>query len=304
MAIVVVEVSPLGAVTSAKISELLKLWRNSTNVSERTTIKKILTPAYNAKIINLANKGDVNAQQFQSAYISAEAATAAIEPVSTGSHTGSSSSHSTSTTSSGNTGSSTSTTSSVNTGSHSTSTTTAKGVIKEINPYLPISTHGGNDSFKETSLDPTAGSWSFKFNDGTDITVDDYDQALIVEAALVTIGKGPRPGAQAYISSKHPGEEMSYEDAALYYRQELQEEISRLNTIAEQRGSAKLDLDFANDAYAAALAAQQYDSNIDYNTVNMSSAKKSSKNWIWWLLGGAAVLGIGAYVAHKNKKRR
>ena len=304
MAMLVVEVSPLGAISSAQIRALLEQWRNSTNLSERTTIKKILTPAYNTQIINLANKGDLNAQQFLSAYISAEAATAAIEPVSTGSHTGSSSSHSTSTTTSS---SATSTTSSGHTGSsssHSTSTTTATSAIKEVNPYLPIVSHSGNDSFKETSLDPTAGSWTFKFNDGTDITVDDYDKALIVEAALVKIGKGPRPGAQAYISSKHPGEEMSYEDAALYYRQELQEEVSRLNTIAEQRGSAKLDLNFADDAYAAALAAQQYDSNIDYDTVNMSSAKKSSKNWIWWLLGGAAVLGIGAYVAHKNKKRR
>ena len=272
---VVVEVSPLGGVTSAKIKELLKLWRDSsTSFEERHNIKKILTPAYNAQIIDLANKGDFNAQQFQRAYISAEAATAAIEPVSTtgtsttsSGHTGSSSSHSTSTTSSGHTGSSssdsTSTTSSGNTGSSSShSTTTTTGVIKEINPFLPIVTHSGNDSFKETSIDPTAGSWTFRFNDGTEIIIDDYDKALIVEAALAKIGKGPRPGAQSYVFSELPGVEMSYEDAALYYRQELQEEVSRLNTIAEQRGSAKLDLDFADDAYMAALAAQQYDENF------------------------------------------
>ena len=298
MAMVVVEVSPLGGVTSAKIKELLKLWRDSsTSFEERHNIKKILTPAYNAQIIDLANKGDFNAQQFQRAYISAEAATAAIEPVSTtgtsttsSGHTGSSSSDSTSTTSSGNTGSSS---------SHSTTTTT--GVIKEINPFLPIVTHSGNDSFKETSIDPTAGSWTFRFNDGTEIIIDDYDKALIVEAALAKIGKGPRPGAQSYVFSELPGVEMSYEDAALYYRQELQEEVSRLNTIAEQRGSAKLDLDFADDAYMAALAAQQYDENfVNYET---TPAEKKSNNWLWWLLGGAAVLGVGIFISRKKKRR-
>lgn len=146
-----------------------------------------------------------------------------------------------------------------------------------------------------------AGSWTFKFNDGTEITIDDYDKALIVEAALATIGKGPRPGAQAYAFSKLPGVEMSYEDAALYYRQELQEEVSRLNTIAEQRGAAKLDLDFADDAYMAALAAQQYDENfVNYET---TPAEKKSNNWLWWLLGGAAVLGVGIFISRKKKRR-
>ena len=315
MAMVVVEVSPLGAVTSAKIGLLLKQWRNSTNFAERQNIRRILTPAYNAQIINLANKGDVNAQQFQSGYISAEAATAAIEPVSTSgsatntTHAGSS--RSTSTTSSGHTGSSsshsTSTTTSTTTSSSATNTTHADSnggttsAIKEVNPYLPIVSHSGNDSFKETSLDRTAGSWTFKFNDGTEITIDDYDKALIVEAALATIGKGPRPGAQAYAFSKLPGVEMSYEDAALYYRQELQEEVSRLNTIAEQRGAAKLDLDFADDAYMAALAAQQYDENfVNYET---TPAEKKSNNWLWWILGGAAVLGVGIFISRKKKRR-
>lgn len=324
MAMVFVNIEPfngVGAEELATVKARLNIWEDQPTMFKKTS-EEYLKQHANA-VYELYLQNDSIAKKFVEKYpdifktIAGNYATASHKPVTTSSshsgssrststtssgHTGSSSSHSTSTTTSS---SATNTTSSGNTGSSSShSTTNTTGVIKEINPYLPIKTHTGNDSFKETSLDPTAGSWTFRFNDGTEITIDDYDKALIVEAALTRIGKGPRPGAQAYGFSELPGVEMSYEDAALYYRQELQEEVTRLNTIAEQRGSAKMDLTFADDAYAAALAAQQYDGNVDYETVNMSSAKKSSKNWLWWLLGGAAVLGIGAYVAHKNKKRR
>lgn len=321
MAMVFVNIEPFNGVSAeelAKAKVRLQSWASAVSNTAKKMQEEYLKEHAKA-VYELYLQNDVIASTFVDKYptiftaIADEYATASLKPVTTSSsHSGSS--RSTSTTSSGHTGSSSSHSTSTTTSSSATntthadsnggSTTTTTSAIKEINPYLPIKSHSGIDSFKETSLDPTAGSWTFKFNDGTDITVDDYDKALIVEAALTRIGKGPRPGAQAYGFSELPGVEMSYEDAALYYRQELQEEVSRLNTIAEQRGSAKLDLDFAEDAYAAALAAQQYDSNIDYDTVNMSSAKKSSKNWLRWLLGGAAVLSIGAYVAHKNKKRR
>jgi hypothetical protein len=314
MAIVLVNIEPFNGVDAeelVKVKVRLDAWDSSAINNAKKRQEEYLKEHLDA-VYELYLQNNLLAKKFVEKYPALFTTIAAnyAKPVRTSSHSGSS----TSTTSSGHTGSSSSQSTSTTTSSSATntthadsnggSTTTATSAIKEINPYLPIKSHTGKDSFKETSLDPTAGSWTFRFNDGTEITIDDYDKALIVEAALTTQGKGPRPGAQAYAFSSLPGVELSYEDAALYYRQELQEEVARLNTIAEQRGSAKLDLDFAEDAYAAALAAQQYDGNIDYDTVNMSSAKKSSKNWLWWLLGGAAVLGIGVYVARKNKKRR
>lgn len=301
MAMVFVNIEPfngVGAEELATVKARLNIWEKQPKISKKSS-ETYLKEHANA-VYELYLQSDLQAKKFVEKYpdlfktIAGNYATASLKPVTTSSsHSGSSRSTSTTTSSSA--------TNTTHADSHSTSTTTAKGVIKEINPYLPISTHGGNDSFKETSLDPTAGSWTFKFNDGTEITIDDYDKALIVEAALATIGKGPRPGAQAYSFSSLPDIEMSYEDAALYYRQELQKKVSQLNTIAEQRGSAKLDLTFADDAYMAALSAQQYDENfVNYET---TPAEKKSNNWLWWLLGGAAVLGVGIFISHKKKRR-
>ena len=328
MALVVVEVSPLGAVTSAKIGELLKLWRNSTDLSERTTIKNILTPAYNAQIINLANKGDVNAQKFQSAYISAEAATAAIEPVSSSgsssshagssgrtttsgsssSHTGSSSSHTGARTTTTTTTSTSSTTTDGGTTATPTTEATAVQVPENANPFVEptVSSHTGQMQYYVSSLDPNAGSWTFNLNNGTDYTTTNYEEAQLIEAALREIGKGPRNGN--YTSWDRNGVTYyTYEEAWQAYEQQLAQTLQRLANNGNTTENGQMN----EQALLAAMMQQQQqnqetttaDDLTEYNYDTTPAQTKKKNTWLWWLLGGAVVVS-GILIYRSNKKRR
>ncbi len=354
MALVVVEVNPLGAtVSSDTIGALLKQWNNSNDFDERHKIKKMLTPEYNAQIINLANKGDVYAQKFQRAYISAEAATAAIEPVSTtsssgssshagssgsttsgsSSHTASSSSHagssgSTTSGSSSHTGSSSSHTgsSSSHAGARTTTTTTtstsstttdggttatptteaaAVQVPDNANPYIEptVSSRTGQTQYYVSSLDPNAGSWTFKLNNGTDYATTNYEEAQLIEAALREVGKGPRNGN--YTSWDRNGVTYyTYEEAWAAYEQQLAQTLQRLANNGNTTENGQMN----EQALLAAMMQQQNQETTTaddlteyYDTTPAQTKKKNT--WLWWLLGGAVVVS-GILVYRSNKKRR
>lgn len=348
MALVVVEVSPLGtAVSSDQISALLKQWYNSTNFSQKVKIKKILTPDYNAQIINLANKGDVYAQQFQSAYISAEAATAAIEPVSTtSSHSGRGTSTTTRTGTSGHTGSSSSTgttvvhsgastttqtmtaeqatasnshaSSSGSSSSHATSssggytavTTTEGGAVQvpeNANPFVEsiVSSRTGQTQYYVSSLDPNAGSWTFKLNNGSEYTTTNYEEAQLIEAALYYVGKGPRSGANSWTA--HGVTYYTYEEAWQAYEQELAQTLQRLANNGNTTENGQMN----EQALLAAMMQQQQqnqetttaDDLTEYNYDTTPAQTKKKNTWLWWLLGGAVVVS-GILIYRSNKKRR
>lgn len=328
MALVVVEVSPLGAaVSSAEIGALLKQWYNSTNFFEKVRIKTTLTPEYNAQIINLANKGDVYAQKFQSAYISAEAATAAIEPVSSSgssshagssgrtttsgsssSHTGSSSSHTGARTTTTTTTSTSSTTTDGGTTATPTTEATAVQVPENANPFVEptVSSHTGQTQYYVSSLDPNAGSWTFNLNNGTDYTTTNYEEAQLIEAALREVGKGPRNGN--YTSWDRNGVTYyTYEEAWAAYEQQLAQTLQRLANNGNTTENGQMN----EQALLAAMMQQQQqnqetttaDDLTEYNYDTTPAQTKKKNTWLWWLLGGAVVVS-GILIYRSNKKRR
>lgn len=330
MALVVVEVNPLGAVTSATIRELLKQWNNSNDFAERQKFKNILTPHYNAQIINLANKGDVNAQKFQTAYISAEAATAAIEPVSTtststqsshagssgrtttsgssSSHTGSSSSHTGARTTTTTTTSTSSTTTDGGTTATPTTEATAVQVPENANPFVEptVSSRTGQTQYYVSSLDPNAGSWTFQLNNGTDYTTANWEEAQLIEAALYYVGKGPRnSGANAGWDSNGVTY-YTYEEAWQAYEQRLAQTLQRLANNGNTTENGQMN----EQALLAAMMQQQQqnqeataDDLTEYNYDTTPAQTKKKNTWLWWLLGGA--VGVSAILIYRsNKKRR
>ena len=238
----------------------------------------------------------LNAQSTSSAH----SGSSSSHSGSSSSHSGSSSSHTTSTannvitTTSGSassqpetgtstpahTGSSTSTpATSGSTSNHSGSSSSHAGTPSYgANPYKPS---GG-----ATYLNPADGVWQFKLNNGTDYSTSDYDEALLIEAALSQVGKGPRPGAQSWTLSN--GQTFTnYDDAWNRYETEL---AQKLQELASGGGLSEQEL-------LAQLMQQQASEGEEYSYTTTpatftSETKKS--NSIWWIVGGAAAaIAIG-----------
>lgn len=184
-------------------------------------------------------------------------------------HSGSSSSRTGTSTSTTSTGGSAS--SRTETGSTSTPATAGSSSYGA-NPYKPS---GG-----ATYLNPADEVWQFKLNNGTDYSTSDYDEALLIEAALSQVGKGPRPGAQSWTLSN--GQTYTnYDDAWNFYETQL---AQKLQELASSSGLSEQEL-------LAQLMQQQAGEGEEYTYTTTpatftSETKKS--NSIWWIVGGAA----------------
>ena len=145
-----------------------------------------------------------------------------------------------------------------------------------------------------TKLDPNAGQWDFKFNNGETISTADYDQALLIEATIYKIGKGPRPGAQSW--STADGTYYNYADAWEAFTQRFSQEMGYTN----EAGNELLNEQYNEEAFNVA------NQNSTPNDITINTNKDAKKsNLMWWLLGGSVVvLGIGLFVSRKNKKNK
>lgn len=177
------------------------------------------------------------------------------------------------------------------------------------NPYAVVRTHGGVTGYKATEQDPSAGSWSFSFRNGETFTTSDYNEALLVEAALWQVGNGPRPGFQSWTI----GGQTYYDYSSAWdgYQNELSATLQSLaNGSAASQYSEAQNANMNQEAVWA-LNNQQNGSGSSgssvsttpYKVSSVASAKKSS-NLKWWIIGGAVVLLIGGviYRVYKNKK--
>lgn len=189
---------------------------------------------------------------------------------------------------------------------------TSTGLTRENNyggnPYYVVKTHSGVTGYKATSQNPNAGSWSFTFNNGETFTTSDYNEALLIEAALWYEGKGPRPGAQSW--SYSDGRTFyNYSDAWQAYQQDLADTLQRLASgEAAQQYSAAQN---SNMNESALLSMSQQGGNgtgtgtgVKTTPLNTSAAKKSSLKW--WIIGGAGVLlvsGLIFYYVRKKQRR-
>ena len=263
-----------------------------------------------------------------------KAATAALEPVSTtgsssSSHTGSSSSHTGSSSSTGTTvvhsgattsssqasssGSSSSHATSASGGGYTAVTTTEDGAVQvpdNANPYVEpiVNSRTGRTEYYVSSLDPNAGSWLFKLNNGTDYTTANYDEALLIEAALKEVGGGPRIGAQSW-SYGDGTTYYTYEEAWAAYEQQLAQTLQRLANNGNTTENGQMN----EQALLAAMMQQQQQQSQDatttaddvteYNYDTTPAETKKKNTWLWWLLGGAVVVS-GILIYRSNKKRR
>lgn len=201
-------------------------------------------------------------------------------------HSGSSSSHSGSgahSSSSSHTGTSTRTTSTGGSASSHTETSTSTTSNSGSSSHAVTPNYGANPykpSGGATYLNPADEVWQFKLNNGTDYSTSDYDEALLIEAALSQVGKGPRPGAQSWTLSN--GQTYTnYDDAWNYYETQL---AQKLQELASGGGLSEQEL-------LAQLMKQQggEDEEYTYTTTPATFTSETKKsNSIWWIVGGAA----------------
>jgi hypothetical protein len=173
------------------------------------------------------------------------------------------------------------------------------------NPYAVVTTHGGVTGYKATNQDPSAGSWSFTFNNGESFSTSDYNEALLVEAALWQAGKGPRPGQSSYVTAS--GSYSTYADAWQAYQNDLAATLQSLaNGSAYSAYSTAQNANMNESALLSQMMAQQSADGTGVKTTPFAAASvKKSSNLKWWIIGGAAVLLLGGiiYRVSQNKKK-
>lgn len=186
---------------------------------------------------------------------------------------------------------------------------TSTGLTRENNfggnPYYVVKTHSGVTGYKATSQNPNAGSWSFTFNNGETFTTSDYNEALMIEAALWYEGNGPRPGAQSW--SYSDGRTFyNYSDAWQAYQQDLADTLQRLASgEAAQQYSAAQNSDMNESALLSMSQQGGNGTGSGVKTTPLTSAAKKS-NLKWWIIGGAGVLlvsGLIFYYVRKKQRR-
>lgn len=227
---------------------------------------------------------------------------------SSGSHTGSSSSHAGARTTTTTTTSTSNTTTDGGTTATPTTEATAVQVPENANPFVEptVSNRTGQTQYYVSSLDPNAGCWTFKLNNGTDYATTNYEEAQLIEAALREVGKGPRNGN--YTSWDRNGVTYyTYEEAWAAYEQQLAQTLQRLANNGNTTENGQMN----EQALLAAMMQQQQQSQetttaddlTEYNYDTTPAQSKKKNTWLWWLLGGAVVVS-GILIYRSNKKRR
>lgn len=197
------------------------------------------------------------------------------------------------------------------TGSHSEPATTAN---YGTNPYSMYFSSNGQAYLRNTTLNPNAGSWSFTLNNGETVTTTDYDEALIIEAALYNIGKGPKPGATSW--SFNGRTVYTYAEAWDAYLEALNNEFVKVNNAGNAATggqlnnsaliSAQTEYDEPNSSGTTTTKTTLLRTNTNSSGTNTPAEAEQKSNLKWWLIGGGAalVLGVGIYLSRKNKKSK
>ena len=269
---------------AAQYADVIKI----RDTSGTLTLPDYITSQLNAQTSNSSHSGSSSSHSGSSSSHSGSTSSQTGTSTSTPATGGSTSSQTGTSTSTPATGGSTSNHSGSTSNHSGSSSSHAATPTYGANPYKPS---GG-----ATNLNPADGVWQFKLNNGTDYSTSDYDEALLIEAALSQVGKGPRPGAQSWTLSK--GQTFTnYDDAWNYYETELAQKLQELASgggLSEQELLAQLMKQQAGEGDG-----EEY----SYTTTPATFTSETKKsNSIWWIVGGAAAaVAIGLLLTDNNK---